>query len=116
MKALNFNSFLQISKKSLMPKIIKICWFNKNKMFKMRSIRDMIKLNFLNFKNLIQIFSTKTSNNQLSRKNKFFIKFKIILLHSIAIKFHKILCLFFNKKQMFMKILNNLKNSKKIRK
>jgi len=98
MKALNFNSFLKIFKKTLTLKIMKIYWLIQNKIFKMKTFRDMIKLNFLNFNNRLLIFSTKTRNNQFSRKNKFTIKFKILLKLIIVMQFHKILSLFFKKK------------------
>ena len=115
MKALNFNSFLKIFKKSLTLKIMKICWFIKNKIIKMETNKDMIKTNFLDFNKLNLIFMTKTINNQFSRKNEFFIKIRILLKLIIVMQFLKILSLIFKNKLMALKILIDLRSSEKIR-
>ena len=115
MKALNFNSFLRIFKKSLTLKIMKICWFIKNKIIKMETNKDIIKINFLDFNKLNLIFMTKTINNQFSRKNKFFIKIRILLKLIIVMQFLKILSLIFKNKLMALKILIDLRSSEKIR-
>ena len=74
----------------------------------METNKDIIKINFLDFNKLNLIFMTKTINNQFSRKNKFFIKIRILLKLIIVMQFLK-------NKLMALKILIDLRSSEKIR-